>query len=182
MEQPIHVDLLMASFDDFISFLFDRDDPPDPEGRDRWYYHVQVEFDAQKVCSHYIQLFRHPEFVLTRFTIAQIEEGFWAIQAPNLDCSASNLILESDLSPSLREECIRSMADLFERLFSKEGFDTSEAVSMWWEILSATTGIVETEIVQTEGKTRGCRIFSFTRCLKSFHPIPRLAKEPRSMV
>lgn len=134
MEQPTtHVDLTNTSFDDFVAFLFDRDVSLESEGRDYWYWHVEVEFDAKKIGAYYVQLFRQPEFLLTRFTKPQLEEGFWAIQGPNLDCSVFQIIRNSDIPLSVREECIRSMADLFKRLFATEPFDSS--VQMWWDSL-----------------------------------------------
>jgi hypothetical protein len=133
MEHSSHIDLTQSSFDEFVSFLFDRSIPPSPEKRDPWYWHVEVEYDAKKICAHYEQLFQQPEFLLPRFTKPQLEEGFWAVQGPNLGCSASRIIDDSDLPLSLREGCIRSMFDLFERLFSKEPLDTS--VQMWWDSL-----------------------------------------------
>jgi hypothetical protein len=134
MGQPTtHVDLTNSSFDDFVAFLFDRDVSLESEGRDYWYWHVEVEFDAKEICAYYVQLFRQPEFLLSRFTKPQLEEGFWAIQGPNLDCSVSRIIDDSDVPLSVREECIRSMADLFKRLFATEPFDSS--VQMCWDSL-----------------------------------------------
>ena len=133
MEHHTDVDLTESSFDEFVSFLFDRSIPPGPEKRDPWYWHVEVEYDAKKICAYYRQLFEQPEFLLPRFTKPQLEEGFWAVEGPNLDCSASRIIDDSDLPLSIREGCIRSMFDLFERLFSKEPLDTS--VQMWWDSL-----------------------------------------------
>ena len=127
------VDLTKSSFDDFIVFLFGRDVPVETEGRDFWYWHVDVEFEAGRICAYYIQLFRQPEFLLERFTKVQLEKGFWAIHGPNLDCSVSNIIDDSEVPLSLREECIRSMADCFRRLFATESFDT--CVFMWWDSL-----------------------------------------------
>jgi hypothetical protein len=127
------VDLTQSSFDDFIAFLFDRDVSLESQGRDYWYWHVEVEFDAKKIAAYYVQLFRQPEFLLERFTKAQLDEGFWAIQVENLDCSVNRIINDSDLPLSVREDCIRSMTDLFTRLFAKGKFDTS--VWMWWDSL-----------------------------------------------
>jgi hypothetical protein len=78
-------------------------------------------------------LFRHPEFLLERFTTIQLEEGFWAIQGPNLDCSVSRLIEDSNVPLLIRRECISAMADLFKRLFAEHPFDSS--VQMWWDSL-----------------------------------------------
>ena len=92
-----------------------------------------MEFDAKKISAYYIQMFEQPEFLLSQFTKAQLEEGFWAIQGPNLNCSVSRIIEDSELLLSVREACIRSMVDLFKRLFAGEPFDTS--VQMWWDSL-----------------------------------------------
>jgi hypothetical protein len=133
MEPPTQVDLTNFSFDEFVSFLFDHDVPPESEKYDPWYFHVEVEFDAKKICAYYLQLFRQPEFLLSRFTKPQLEEGFWAIQGPNLDCSVSRIIDDSDQPLSMREECIGSMVDLFKRLFVSEPLNSS--VQMWWDSL-----------------------------------------------
>ena len=133
MESPTQVDLTSFTFDEFVSFLFDHDVPPESEKYDPWYFHVEVEFDFKKICAYYVQLFRQPEFLLSRFTKPQLEEGFWAIQGPNLDCSISQIIGGTDKPISIREECISSMPDLFERLFAREPLETS--VQMWWDSL-----------------------------------------------
>jgi hypothetical protein len=133
MEPPDRVDLTNCSFDEFVSFLFDRDTPSESRKKDPWYYHLEVTFDSRTICAYYTRLFREPAFLLTRFTKPQIEEGFWAIQGPNLDCSVYGIIHRSDLPISMLGECIRSMADLFERLFANESLDSS--VQMWWDSL-----------------------------------------------
>jgi len=134
MDQPTtRVDLTNWSFDDFVAFLFDRDVSLESKRQDYWYWHVEVEFDAREIGAYYVQLFRQPEFLLTRFTKLQLEEGFWAIQVHNLDCSVARIIDDSEVPLSLRKDCIRSMADLFKRLFAAEPFDSS--VQMWWDSL-----------------------------------------------
>lgn len=133
MGQPLRVDLTHSSFDDFVSFLFDRVVSSAPGKRDPWYWRVKVDFRPETICAHYIRLFQQPEFLLTRFTKSQLEEGFWAIQGPNLDCSVYQIIYDSDLPLLVREECVLSMEALFTRLFANENLDTS--VSMWWDSL-----------------------------------------------
>jgi len=133
MVERTAVVLADLTFDEFVSFLFDRDVAMESEGRDYWYWHVAVEFDAKIIAAHYIRLFRQPEFLLERFTKLQLEEAFWAIPSHNLDCSVSKILSNSDLPLSLREECIRSMAALFKRLFAIEPLHTS--VQMWWDSL-----------------------------------------------
>ena len=75
MAKTTEVDITKTSFEDFVAFLFDRDVSLESEGRDFWYWHVEVEFDAKKIAAYYVQLFRQPEFLLERFTKAQLDEG-----------------------------------------------------------------------------------------------------------
>jgi hypothetical protein len=133
MAERTVVVLANPSFDEFLTFLFDRDVALETKGKDYWYWHVEVEFDAEVIAAYYIQLFRQPEFLLERFTKEQLEEAFWAIPSYNLDCSVIRIINDSDLPLSLREECIRSMAELFKRLFATEPLNSS--VQMWWDSL-----------------------------------------------
>jgi len=91
------------------------------------------EVDAEKLCAYYVRLFRQPEFLLSRFTKDQLEQGFWAIMGHAHEWSAGNLIEYSDAPLAIRKECIESMAVLFERLFTDEPLDTS--VHMWWDSL-----------------------------------------------
>jgi len=144
MDQPTtRVDSTNWSFDDFVAFLFDRDVSLESKRQDYWYCHVEVEFDAREIGAYYVQLFRQPEFLLTRFTKLQLEEGFWAIQVHNLDCSVARIIDDSEVPLSLRKDCIRSMADLFKRLFAAEPFDSS--VQMWWGFIVLRLALREQE-------------------------------------
>lgn len=133
MERPAPIDLTNASFEEFVAFLFDRDVHPKSDNRKPWHWDVEVKFEAENICKYYVQLFQQPDFLRTRFTKSQLEEGFWAIQGPNLDCSAYRIIHDSGLPLSVRQECIRSMFDLYKCLFATEPLDTS--VHMWWDSL-----------------------------------------------
>jgi hypothetical protein len=160
VEPPKSVDLTNVSYDEFVAFLFDHDVghgvPPESEKYDPWYFHVEVEFDAKNIANYYVRMFRQPEFLLTRFTKAQLEEGFWAIQGPNLNCSVSRILEGSDLTLSVREECIRSMADLFKRLFATEPFRYfgSDVGTH-----CATTGIVGIESESGAVRIWNCRMY-----------------------
>jgi hypothetical protein len=134
METPTRRDDLdNFSFDEFVSFLFEPDVPTKSESEDPWHWNIESEIVARMVCAYYVKLFRQPEFLLTRFTKRQIEQGFWAILNHSNNCSLSEIIGDSNLPFALREEIIRSMADLFEELFASEPLDTS--VFMWWDAL-----------------------------------------------
>ncbi len=126
--EPESRDLTSISFDDFVSLIFNpsehwKPDTPVPV----------IEIDEERFCSYYVRLFREPEFLLSRFTKQELEEGFWEIMGYTNDWSLGQLIEYSDAPFSSRKECIESMAVLFERLFASESLDTS--VHMWWDSL-----------------------------------------------
>ena len=128
------IDITRYSFDEFVSFLFDRDWPPTTIAKfDPWYDHTEVLYLPDLICGYYLRLFQQPQFLLERFSKLQIEEGFWAIQVDNLDCSASRIIWHPELPFAAREECVRTMADLFRNFFATEPLDSS--VQMWWDSL-----------------------------------------------
>jgi hypothetical protein len=130
------VDLTNYSFDQFVTFLFAREIPetnPEGEKRKPWYWNTEVTFSPDQICKYYTQLFQQPEIVLERFSKGQLEEGFWAIQGPNLDCSVHRILEDAELPFAVRAECIRSMFELFKRLFAFEFLDAS--VFMWWDSL-----------------------------------------------
>jgi hypothetical protein len=133
MDEQASTDISKLSFDEFIAFLFDREVPPDTDKRDPWYWHTEVMFDPEKVCVHYVRLFRKPTFLLERFSKKQLEQGFWGIQSGNIDCAVTEIIWIEELPFLLRENCVRSMFHLFELLFAVEPLETS--ANMWWDSL-----------------------------------------------
>ena len=45
------------SYHDFVAFLFDYNLSLESEGKDHWYWHVEVEFDARKIAAYYVRMF-----------------------------------------------------------------------------------------------------------------------------
>ena len=132
MVEKLHRDLSGIPFHDFVQFIFAQPVPA-TEKSDPWYWHVQTTFESDEIIDHYIKLFREPYFLLARFLKAELEQGVWAIQSCNLDCATAQLIWMTEIPLTSREECVRSMFHLFEKLFSVESLDTS--VHMWWDSL-----------------------------------------------
>ena len=138
MKDRRKVDLTAVSFEDFVGFFFSpevrtEEEKITYEEKENWYWGIDDEYVSQTFCAYYIRLFRNPEFLLQRFTNEQLEEGFWAMQGPVLNCSLVNLLSDTDLPFDARAECIESMADLFGRLFPRASWDSS--VGMWWDTL-----------------------------------------------
>jgi hypothetical protein len=134
----VEVDLRDIGYEDFVAFVFDRPVVPlPPSGSNEpgpWYWNVELRFQHAVVAAHYLRLFGDPVTVLARYNSEQLEQGFWAIHGPNLECSASNLIWASELPFAVRECLVRSMADLFEKFFFSNSLVAS--VDMWWDSLA----------------------------------------------
>jgi len=125
-------DIRGASFDDFVTFVFAHDVAPAPENP--WYRHAEVNYDPRRVVSYYIQLFSAPRFLLSRFSMAELEQGFWAILGGILGCSVRDVIWNRMVPFEIRENCVRSMAALYAQLFVEEPLQTSS--NMWWDSLA----------------------------------------------
>lgn len=127
-----------ASFEDFVTFLFDHEVVPMPQDRKKepepWYWTAAVVFEPIRVASDYVRLFTNPEFLLASFSTEQLEQGFWAIQSCNIECSVSEIIWHRQVPFVMRENCVRSMFHLFEKLFAAAPVDT--AANMWWDSLA----------------------------------------------
>lgn len=87
--------------------------------------------DPNLFLAQSIRLFRDPEVLLDKYTAEQIEQGFcyllfWA-------GGLERWIWAKEIDSALRTECVMSMVNVFERLFSKQTY--SEACYMWWDYL-----------------------------------------------
>ena len=134
MEPVAQVDISQYTFDQFVSFLFDREVAVGPPRKwNPWFFQIEIEHNPHLTCKHYVRLFLQPAFLLDKFSKAQIEQGFWAIPGSNLECSVNNLLWDSKLSLAEKEQCIRSMFDLFRHFFAVEPVETSG--HMWWDAL-----------------------------------------------
>jgi len=140
MSEREPIDICGYSYDEFVSFIFDREvrgsyrEIHARKGKYHpWYFDVEVTFDPARVCGFYTRLFLNPDFLLEKYSEAQLEQGFWAIQGPAFDCSVFFIMWNEDLPFASRSQCVRSMSQLFLRLFAKESLEQS--VAMWWDSL-----------------------------------------------
>src|SRR5215216_3445469 len=120
-EVAMHYDLREADVDFFVTFLFGHGVANDKEGEEPWYQDddLEIEYDPVEILRLYARLFGAPESLFEKYSRDQLEQGFWAIQSCNLDCSVSEIIWDSGIGLAGKEECIRSMYSLFEKFFAK---------------------------------------------------------------
>ena len=132
MDAPSRYDIRDASFEDFVAFLFAHDVVPSPGNP--WYWRAEVDYEPRRIASYYVRLFSAPRLLLSRFSVGELQQGFWAIQNGILECSARNIIWDRTVPFEIRADCVRSMADLYAQLFVEEPLET--ASNMWWDSLA----------------------------------------------
>jgi hypothetical protein len=138
MDSYTHYNIVDASFEEFVAFLFDHEVIPIPRNGANepipWYWKAEVAFEPIRVACDYVRLFSAPEFLLSAFSIERLEQGFWAIQSSNIECSVAEIIWNKQVPFVMRENCVRSMFHLFEKLFAINALET--APEMWWDSLA----------------------------------------------
>lgn len=131
-------DLIGATFEEFVAFLFDHEVIPIPKyGKEKsepWYWSAEVSFEPVRVACDYIRLFSAPELCLSNFSTKQLEQGFWAIQSPAINWAVTELIWNEQVPFVLRVQCVRSMFFLYEKLFATTPLET--APNMLWDSLA----------------------------------------------
>lgn len=137
MKEYVHYDISGSSFEEFVEFTFDREIAPVPEGKrekaDPWYAHAEITLKPRKVLGFYVRLFERPEFLLTRYSKGQLEQGFWAMIS-HIECAVAVVIWETSVPFEARGSCVRAMYHLYERFFLKQPLETSS--NMWWDVLA----------------------------------------------
>ncbi len=117
---PIY-DLQNATLEQFVQYLF-IDAQSELE---------LINYDPSQFAKLYAELFSNPTFLLDRFSIEQLERGFWEIQSCGMDGNASEIIYDSQVSFDLRRRCIESMYSLYDKLFALQLLP--KVCDMWWD-------------------------------------------------
>ncbi len=131
----IYYDLRNISFDEFLNFIFDHEVVDLHDKGEPWYYdEMWIDWNKEFVANLFIELFNRSDELLVRFSPEKLEQGFWAVVGPNLECNAYNLIHDDDVDVAVKEKLICSMYFVYEKLFANNPLDTSS--NMWWDCLA----------------------------------------------
>lgn len=135
------------TYDEFLDFVF---------VRFRRVYkrafriHCYIKYDSDQIVQFFIRLFHDPATLLDRYNYKQLQVTFWHILDNATELSLKKFLWDDNLSIATREEYVRSMYDLFARLFSIEPlpFDWLP-VYMWWDALAYPFHMLQAD--RTEG-------------------------------
>ena len=118
------VDLRRASFDEFLAAIFDRPLPA-AEGEPEWYFASGVDLatDPRHQIALFTQLFRAPRVLLDRYSVPQIEQGFWMFGGAMADYFLWHL-WAPEVPWDERAACIAAIETVYAELFAARPFDT----------------------------------------------------------
>lgn len=121
-------DLTNSTYEEWIDFVFDH---PVNEFASAWYQGREWEYScsADVVVQYLTRLFKNPNQLVHKFSMEQIEQGFWFI--PSMQ-GFLRYILSKDVSFSQRKECIESIELLFKELFCTHK-QLKLSCYMWWD-------------------------------------------------
>jgi hypothetical protein len=126
------VNLDKLTFEQFVDLVFNHlvTDPA-------WYWADDFDYyfdDGITSTKHLTRLFSEPEFLFEKFNLEQLEQGFYLITILLCYIKFDGLLWAESITFSLREKCIYSMFDLFERFFAINSLETIGF--MWWDCLA----------------------------------------------
>lgn len=141
----MYFDLRTVSYEGFLDFIFDHPvapkasgtgKPVDPGPTDCWYDQIDldIDFDPARNCEYLTLLFCDPAELKTRYSRAQLIQGFWWMQTSFNDGSAADILWTTSLSLQRRTAMVESMYFLFADLFAV--LPLGRAPHMWWESLA----------------------------------------------
>lgn len=94
---------------------------------------IELQYrDHERQLEHIRKLFGDPSELIKNFSLTSIKFGFEII-TDGWNRFFSTIITDKTIDLELRNECISASATLFEKLFTKSGFE--ELAFMWWDVL-----------------------------------------------
>lgn len=141
----MYFDLRTVCYRDFLDFIFDHPVAPqfsrvsrtrNADSRECWYDSIDldIDFDPARNCEFLTLLFCDPRELLHRYSLPQLEQGFWWMQTSYNDGSAADILWTGSLPVGRRVAMIRAMYFLYADLFAT--VPLGRAPHMWWEGLT----------------------------------------------
>jgi len=133
----LKINFANLTFNKWVKLVFSH-----PVAEPAWYWdeelwqfreHWADSFDPKQYLLYATQLFKQPAFLLKKYSIEQIEQGFWLLLSGPSGFNLGELVWNKKLPWRVRQACVLSMGDLFQNLFTK----TPDLIIcfMWWDEL-----------------------------------------------
>lgn len=138
----MYYDLRTVCFEGFLDFAFDHPVSPayadtnrsiHPGRTDAWYdaIDIEIDFDPARHCEYFTLLFCDPLELPERYTLPQLGQAFWWMQASFNDGSVADVLWTGSLPIQRRIAMVDAMYFLYSDLFAAVPIGRSP--HMWWE-------------------------------------------------
>ena len=120
--QKSEVCIDVMDYESWLKFVFDHPEPK--KDQDRWYSLDGAEAfyfkDSLLFLQRLTRLMQAPELLLSHYSIDQVKQGFWCF----ITAFELNDVLEDrHLDFEARRSCVHSFDPLYQKLFSRPGFE-----------------------------------------------------------
>ena len=116
----MYYDLRTVCYENFLDFIFDHPVSPhifnanwnvDPHSSACWFdaIDLDIDFDPARNCEYFALLFCDPLGLVGRYSVPQLEQGFWWMQA------RANAARYPETRPGQRDHCTRHRDPAFRR-------------------------------------------------------------------
>lgn len=114
----MNVDHRKASFEEFLTFVFDRPAPPDHD-LNAWWFHSSLDLvvDPRRQVAHLTRFFNDPSLLPPRYSRAQIEQGLWFLFSAAPEYYVK-FLWSPEVPWSEREACVLALPQLYDRLLA----------------------------------------------------------------
>jgi hypothetical protein len=135
----MRIDLREATYDEWLTFIFDHPVPPaweDHDSSQAWYWQgdLQLVVDPIKQISFLTRFTQSADEILGRYTEDQIDQGLWYIFSAGGEAEFYDHLWNPKVPWELRERCIAALPQLWPRLF--EQADVGTMSYMLWDSLA----------------------------------------------
>ena len=141
----MYYDLRTVCYENFLDFIFDHPVSPhifnanwnvDPRSSACWFdaIDLDIDFDPARNCEYFALLFCDPLALEGRYSVPQLEQGFWWMQASFNDGSATDILWTESLPVERRVAMVDAMYFLYSELFA--AIPIGRTPHMWWENLT----------------------------------------------
>jgi len=139
------------TFEQWVVFVFDH---PTVVRRERevgvprektWYLQDEWEHwgSPEHLLPYMTRLFRKPDFLLERYSVEQLRQGFWYLPGGS---RLNDWLWDTGIAWRLRKKCILAMVPLFKRMFIKE--QLGDTCYMWWDFFRNFRDKQDTKVKQ----------------------------------
>ena len=167
------IDIAKIDYAEWLAFTFDHP-VVNPFVEDVWHFKDENEYtcsNSSLLVDYLTALFNEPAAVLQKYSLSQVEQGFWFIPSCNgyLWCW-----LDKNVEHHRRVACVNAVDNLYLKHFNS--MPRSSAAIMWWDSVLSYTAFGNDTFVE-DSDIFFAIVDGIANCLHSKSPVAKMAGE-----